>query len=96
MKILNQSIMKKIMWDYNITEDDFLDYLYGKKTDGWFNQEWALLKAIERLNYYEFIEIVPLELLQKYWKKIKPRIWREEIKDGIEFLLQRYSVSTAR
>ncbi len=88
--------IKKIIWDYNISEQDFLDYLYGKKENGWFNQEWAIIRALERLNYYELKELVPLKLLLEKWEAIKYKIWRKDIRDGIEFVLRRNSIPITR
>lgn len=85
--------IKKIIWDYNITEEEFLNYLFGKKEDGWFNQEWALVRAIERLNYYDMKELIPIDLLRNKWGKIKNKIWRKDIREGIEFILRRSSIS---
>ena len=88
--------IKKIIWDYNITEDEFLDYLFGRKEDGWFNQDWAIVRAIERLNYYELKELIPFELINRNWGKIKNKIWRKDIREGIEFVLRKNFVSAAR
>lgn len=88
--------IKKVIWDYNISEEDFLHYLYGKKEDGWFNQDWALVRSIERLNYYELKNLVSTELLLKKWDLIKNRIWRKDIREGLEFALQRANISSSR
>ncbi|HPN32371.1 MAG TPA: hypothetical protein PKY81_15575 [bacterium] len=88
--------IKKIIWDYNISEQDFLDYLHGKKEDGWFNQEWAIVRAIERLNYYELKEALSFDLLNEKWDKIKHKIWRKDIREGLQFILRRNSVPVTR
>ena len=90
----NKKLERKLLWDYNISLDEYLDYLYGRKEDGWFNQQWALLRAINNLNYYELRKLVSLKMLEEEWDEISDKIRDPAVKKGLEFLLQRKTVSS--
>lgn len=92
--IKNRNLKKKLLWDYDISLEEYFDYLYGRKENGWLNQQWALLRAINNLNYYEFRELVPLELVGQAWDEVCDKIRDPAVKKGLEFLLQRKTVST--
>ncbi|MFW5720168.1 MAG: hypothetical protein ACOCXT_04045 [Candidatus Dojkabacteria bacterium] len=83
-----------VIWgDYDISRAEFEDILNGKKENGWLNQEWALRRVIENVDYYTLIESVPLELIAKHWDKIKPKIYNKQIIDGLEYILRKYPIS---
>jgi len=86
---------KKLLWDYDISLEQYLEYLYGREEEGWFDQDWALARAVNNLNYYELRELIPLELLAENWSKIKDKIRDPAVKNGLEFVLQRETVSSS-
>lgn len=67
----------------------------GKKVLGNLNQSWAIARVLENLNYYDAMRLVSLDLLRNNWSQVKNRLFNQTIKDGYEFLLQRYPVSIA-
>lgn len=83
-------MFEKIVWEYNLSEDEFKDILSGKTSRGWFDQDWALTRCINNLNYYDLIALVPRSLIKSRWEIIKDRITVREIRDGLSFFLQRY------
>ncbi|MCX8092834.1 MAG: hypothetical protein N3E50_01545 [Candidatus Goldbacteria bacterium] len=90
-----RKIIRHLIWDYNISEDEFLEILYGKKQIGWFDNVWALKRAIEGLNYYDLINLVGFEILSHNWKNIRDKIRSENIKKGIDYVLRRFNISTS-
>ncbi|MBU1017355.1 hypothetical protein KJ678_04320 [Patescibacteria group bacterium] len=93
---MNQSQYKQIVWDYNLKLKDFQQILAGKKKMGWLNQEWAIGRVLENLNYYEARKLISLKQLAQYWPKVKKRIYNKTIKKGYDFVLHQYTLSTAR
>lgn len=87
---------KNIVWDYNIEQSDFEKILNGEKVMGKFDQPWAIKRVLENLNFYEAMSIVPKSLFISNWNKIKLKIFNRSIIKGYDFLLHRYTVSTAR
>jgi len=90
-----QDKYKQLVWDYDLSIDDFKRILKGDKEVGSFNQDWAISRVLENLNYYDAMDLVPYEVLKNRWGQVKGKIFNKSIKDGYEFLLQRYPVSIA-
>ena len=86
---------KKVIWDYTLDNATFWEIFEGKKTLGWFNRDWALVRLIENLNYYDLIEVVPFELIVRRWDAIKSKIRRGDVKRGFEFAIRKRTLSTS-
>ena len=86
---------KQLVWDYNLSMNDFKTILLGEKKIGSFDQDWAISRVLENLNYYDAMDLVPYEVLKNRWGQVKGKIFNKSIKDGYEFLLQRYPISIA-
>ena len=93
---MNQKIYNQLVWDYNLPQGNFEAILRGEKVLGNLDQNWAIARILENLNYYEAMKLIPLELLRKNWELVKKKLFKYPIKNGYEFLLQRYPVSIAR
>ncbi|MEK6794958.1 MAG: hypothetical protein AABZ39_09290 [Spirochaetota bacterium] len=90
-----EELLKKTVWDYDISADDLYNALTGK-TSGWPTHEWALIRAIERLSYYELLSIVPLPLLAEEWPKVRERIHIRAIREGLDYAVRKYALSAAK
>lgn len=90
---MKQDLYKKLVWDYNLTSDEFEKILSGEEKRGSFDQDWAISRVLSNLNYYDAMRLVPYSILQKRWLYIKGKLFNKTIKDGYEFLLHRYPVS---
>lgn len=94
-KSMKADLFKQLVWDYNLTQEEFEAILYGKKVLGNMNQSWAIVRVLENLNYYDAMNLISLKVLRDNWNKVKGQLFNNSIKNGYEFLLQRYSVSIA-
>ncbi len=92
---MKADLFKQLVWDYNLTQEEFEAILYGKKVLGNMNQSWAIVRVLENLNYYDAMNLISLKVLRDNWNKVKGQLFNNSIKNGYEFLLQRYSVSIA-
>jgi len=92
---MTQDMYKKLVWDYQLSQEDFSSILLGEKKVGTFDQDWAISRVLENLNYYDAMALVPYATLRERWVFIKGKLFNSAIKDGYEFLLQRYPVSIA-
>ena len=90
---MKSDTFKQLVWDYNLSQEEFESILYGKKVLGTMNQSWAIVRVLENLHYYEARSLIPLEMLRDNWDKVKNRLFNSSIKNGYEFLLHRYPVS---
>lgn len=86
----------QLVWDYELPKDQFFAILNGEKKIGSFDQNWAIVRVLENLNYYEALNLVPIDLLKKHWLKVKPKIFNRSIREGYEFVLRRHTLSAAR
>jgi len=91
-----KEIIKKLLWDYDLTEEEFMDFLTGKKELGSFNKKWAVRRAIEGLNYYDLIELVNFKTIAEVWPSIRETFRIKSIRDGIDYVLRKYTISTPR
>ncbi len=92
---MTQDKYKQLVWDYHISFDEFKTILLGKKKIGTFDQDWAISRVLENLNYYDAMVLVPYSVLKNRWRYVKGKLFNMAIKNGYEFLLQRYPVSIA-
>lgn len=90
---MKSDLFKQLVWDYNLTQNEFEEILAGKKVLGNMNQSWAITRVLENLNYYDAMRLVSLNTLRTNWKQVQPKLFNSSIKNGYEFLLQRHSVS---
>ena len=96
MKQVTTLPLKKLIWEYKLDEADFQAILAGKKHMGWFDQNWALLRLVENLHYYELLKVVDINLLAKHWQDIKKKIFDRRLKSEYDWFLQKYFIPTTR
>ena len=63
----NYAVLERLLWDYDLNAKDFYDLLLGKKARiGLWNQERALIRVLERLGWYDIVNILGLEYLKEH------------------------------
>ena len=90
---MNSAMYQQLVWDYNLPLVEFEAILRGEKAEGSLDQDWAIARVLENLNYYDALDLIPLGLLEKHWGIVKKKLFKDSIKRGYEFVLQRHSVS---
>lgn len=61
-----KQFIKPILWDYEIDPLEFYQVAIGKKKMiGFFNQERALIRILEHLNWYDVVDILGLNFLKE-------------------------------
>ncbi|MBW1959585.1 MAG: hypothetical protein JRI63_13865 [Deltaproteobacteria bacterium] len=64
--------LKRINWDYNISEEDIYDVITGKKKHaGHWDYDKILIRMLERLRWYDLLDIIGPETLKE---KLHPEI----------------------
>jgi len=89
--ISNDEINKKIksaFWDYDIDpEETYLIALGKKKGDNFFSKEKILIRLIERLSWYEIVDLFGKEFLTKNLSpSIISKIKNPDIRNRYEFI----------
>jgi len=92
------SKIKSAFWDYNICPQDIYMVVVGKKEgSGIFTREKILIRLLERLSWYEIIDLFGKEFLRKNLRQaIISKIRNPEIRNRYEFIrriLQKETVS---
>ncbi len=86
----------QLVWDYNLEPADFFAILNGEKSKDNFDQNWAIARIFQNLNYYDAINLVPISVLNNHWDKVKRQLYPESFRKAYEFVLQKHSLSTSR
>lgn len=94
----DHSKYKLLVWDYNLSPQDFFSILSGHKSvqDGWLDRNWATARVLENVNYYDALNLVDLYYLESNWSNILPKIYNKAIKDGYNYVLRKRTLSATR
>ncbi|HPI03677.1 MAG TPA: hypothetical protein PLB12_03550 [Candidatus Goldiibacteriota bacterium] len=87
--------IKEVLWDYNITEDEFIKMLDSEIKPGGFDRLWAERRAIEGMGYYDLIEIVGLKRIARDWDMLKATLRNKTRVQGIEYVIRKYNIPAA-
>jgi hypothetical protein len=90
-----KNAIKQVLWDYNITEEEFVKMLDADIKPGGFDRLWAERRAIEGLSYYDLLEIVGLKRIARDWEKLKPTLRNKTRIRGIDYVLRKYNIPAA-
>lgn len=95
-----RKLIKSVFWDYNVDPDEIYLTVLGKNsTKGFFTKEKILLRLIERLSWYELIDLLGKNYLAKNLNKtIIEKIRNPQIRhkyESIRKILCGQAVSTA-
>jgi hypothetical protein len=88
--------IRRLIWDYHIGANEFMAMLDGDIKPGGFDRLWALRRAIEGMNYYDLLEIVGLLRIERDWPALKSTLRNQTRIRGIEYVLRKHNLSTAR
>jgi hypothetical protein len=84
-----QSTLRNIIWDYDVDPDELYETVLGKrKRAGPFDSQQILIRMLERLSWYELIDILGLEFISN--------ALTEEVINKIRFKALREKYETAR
>ena len=87
----NPTLFKSLIWDYNLSPQQFFDIVDNKNVLEKFNQDWAIGRVLENVNYYDALDLINPLVLLKRWDFIRDRIFNKEIKKGYDYILRRNS-----
>lgn len=62
-----KDILKPVLWDYNINVNDFYDVATGvRERVGGFDQQRALVRVFERLDWYDILEVFGIQFVEEH------------------------------
>jgi hypothetical protein len=82
-----QKILQPIVWDYHIVPCELYEVAIGQKERvGWFTQERALIRILERLSWYDLVNLFGIDKLTKLLtKEIISQIRFNALQEKYEF-----------
>jgi hypothetical protein len=83
-----QKLLKPIIWDYNLDPYDLFELVVGtKKQAGNFTPETALVRMLERLSWYDLVNLFGIEALTHLiTPEIISRLRLRELQEKYEFV----------
>ena len=89
-----------LVWDYAVSAAQARPTVLGENNgsaykSAIFNQTWALSRLLQHHSFYEVIETVPFEVLQKNWKSVKPTLMSKSLQEAYEYYINKV-ISTTR
>ena len=65
-----QTAFRGIIWDYDVDPDELFEVITGKREkSGPFDAERIFVRMLERLSWYELIELLGLEFIKNHLSK---------------------------
>ncbi len=65
-----QTALRGIIWDYDVDPDELFEVITGKREkSGPFDAERIFVRMLERLSWYELIELLGLEFIKNHLSK---------------------------
>lgn len=65
-----QTALRGIIWDYDVDPDELFEVIIGKREkSGPFDAERIFVRMLERLSWYELIELLGLEFIKNHLSK---------------------------
>lgn len=62
-----QTALRGIIWDYDVDPDELFEVITGKREkSGPFDAERIFVRMLERLSWYELIELLGLEFIKNH------------------------------
>ena len=82
-----QKLLQPIVWDYHIVPYELYEVAIGQKEHvGWFTQERALIRILERLSWYDLVNLFGIDKLTKLLtKEIISQIRFKTLQEKYEF-----------
>jgi hypothetical protein len=74
------------VWDYDISEEQFLSILDGRESIGRLDQDWAARRVLEYASYEEIIRLIGFCRLIENWPRWRSHIRSESRRRGFDFL----------
>ncbi len=86
-KVVGQKI-GNAFWDYNVDSAELFDILLNKKAgNGFFNKEYILRRLLDRLSWYELIDVLGIDYIrQNLSKSIISKLRNNTLKERYEFV----------
>lgn len=88
---IRNTVLKQILWDYNISVEDIEAVLQGdKKQAGHYNQEMIFLKILESYPWYTILQLFsPLQIKDLLTNQVIQKLRSPSLRQKYGFVQQR-------
>ena len=86
----NRCMPKKFyfLWDYDLSNQEFIDILEGRLERNRLDQDWALVRLFEYGKYEDIVQLLGFNKILIHWPRLRERIRAEGRKRGFDFLVE--------
>ena len=75
------------VWDYDLSDTQFMDILEGRLTIGRLNRDWAARRLLEYAPYEEIIRLIGFKQLVENWSRWRTGVRSTRRVRGLDFLV---------
>ena len=76
------------LWDYKLSNNEFLDILDGRLERGRLDQDWAMIRLLEHGKYDDIVRLMGYKKIISHWPRLRERVRSQERKRGFDFLVE--------
>jgi hypothetical protein len=87
--LITDNFYHQLVWDYNWKPEEFLAMLEEPGEELSYNKRWAMVRTLERADYYRAMKLIDKTELKQHWAEVKPKLRHQFLKDSYEFVLSR-------
>lgn len=78
-------ILKRALWDTNISPALFLAILRGEESHDWPTRAFCVARLLECANWYDVVKIIPPRDICSLWPEAQRYVRTTSIKKGMEY-----------
>lgn len=79
--------VRALVWDYDLSPEEFLRILRGEITHGRLDADWAAHRVLEYAPYTDLVELIGYANIVKHWPRWRVTVRSESRRRGLDFLV---------
>ncbi len=81
-----KQILKRCLWDLNLTPEEFLETVEGRSTRKWPGRAFCVVRLLEYVGWYDIVKIFkPKEICALWTPEVRRHVRGEYLKEGMDF-----------
>ena len=76
------------LWDYKLTNEEFIRILDGQLKKGRLDRDWAAIRLLEYGSYQDIVELLGHKEIIVGWERWREKIRSESRRRGFDFLVE--------
>jgi prevent-host-death family protein len=80
-----EEVLKRALWDYRISPEEFLDILEGKSTRDWPDRGMCAARLLENVNWLDIVKVIPPKKICALWEEAREYVRESSLREGMDF-----------